>query len=87
MLYYSEGVIYLAEFCKCGSLVMNGRCTNKSCTAEGQNKAGVTGMPSKKTRSVAKKSPTKTVNPRRASKCITYNLYEDNNEEEKDTSE
>lgn len=70
----------MAEFCECGSLVIDGRCTNKSCAI----KVAVSRQPAGKT-SAGKKSdkkntdapkPVKKPNPRRASKCITYNLYE-----------
>jgi len=70
----------LAEFCECGSLIIDGRCTNKSCTI----KVNVSRQPAEKTSGVKKTSkkstdapkPAKKPNPRRASKCITYNLYD-----------
>lgn len=69
---------------------MNGRCTNKSCSFETQNNTGVTGMPSKRARpgtgkaaGAGARSPAKAANPRRASKVVTYNLYDmDNNEQD-----
>ena len=80
-----RGVIYLAEFCKCGSLVINGRCTNKSCAARTQDKlAPVKATAAKKSHS-GEKVPVKSTKTRRSSKCITYNLYETQNEEGSNT--
>ncbi len=63
----------MAEFCTCGSLMIEGSCTNKNCV----NKVGKS-TTAKKTR--AKKDPSeakpKTTRTRKSSKCITYNLYE-----------
>lgn len=70
----------MAEFCKCGSLVINGRCTNKSCTARTQEKQIPVKMTAKKSPG-AVKTPAKSARTRRSSKCITYNLYETENEE------
>ncbi len=71
----------MAEFCECGSLKINGRCSNKSCklggdtgaarvrkTAAGPNASGST--------RASKTSVPKRADPRRASKVITYNLYD-----------
>lgn len=69
----------MAEFCKCGSLVISGRCTNKGCSMKTLDKQ----VPVKtvKKSAAAKKTPVKSTKVRRASKCITYNLYETNSEE------
>jgi hypothetical protein len=64
----------MSEFCKCGSIIINGSCTNKSCS----NKSEI----SPKARSVRAKASPKTlpVNKNtstrvpRASKCITYSI-------------
>lgn len=67
----------LAEFCECGSLVIDGRCSNKNCTLRAAaNPATVVKTargrtPGKKADAVKQ---TRAPNPRRASKCITYNL-------------
>lgn len=78
----------MAEFCECGSLVIGGRCTNKSCSLRAaSNPASVkktTRSKSTKSTEVAK-STAKASNPRRASKCITYNLF-DKQEKEPDES-
>lgn len=84
----------MAEFCSCGSLMIGGSCTNKNCS----NKAA--GKPAASKRAGAKKAAGRTgaslsqekktesayAKARRASKCITYNLYDtkpnENNEEE-----
>lgn len=69
----------MAEFCKCGSLVISGRCTNKGCSLKTLDKQ----IPVKTVRkSAAEKTPAKSTKTRRSSKCITYNLYEPKSEEE-----
>lgn len=73
----------MAEFCECGSLMIDGRCTNKNCVHRGDVKADAKSRKSSsRTKSAAKATDTEKVaakrsNPRKASKCITYNLYED----------
>lgn len=69
----------MAEFCKCGSLVIGGRCSNKGCSLKTPDKQ----VPVKAVRktAAAEKSPAKSTKTRRASKCITYNLYEPRSEE------
>jgi len=87
MIYYSQGVIYLVEFCKCGSLILNGHCSNKGCAFVNKDSVSVAAS-HKKTRTKTKsttKSSIKSSNPRMSSKCITYNLYEIN-ENEKDNA-
>lgn len=70
----------MVEFCKCGSLIVDGRCSNKGCLLN-KNKVGVSTMLPHKKASPKTKSTTKSSNPRKSSKCITYNLYEDNGTE------
>jgi hypothetical protein len=65
------------EFCKCGSLILNGQCSNKGCTFSSHGKDAVAKASSKKTKSKPKNT-VKSTNPRASSKCITYNLYEQN---------
>jgi len=69
----------LAEFCKCGSLVLGGRCSNKGCSFKSLDKQ----IPVKAVRKTAsaEKTTVKGTKTRRASKCITYNLYESKSEE------
>ena len=80
----------MAEFCECGSLIIDGRCTNKSCTlraAAGPSTVKKHVVKAKtSTRGTAAPKPVKIPNPRRASKCITYNLY-DNKDKDKDMGE
>lgn len=71
----------MAEFCECGSLIVGGRCSNKSCTLRAAAGLPAAKKPSAKARAslkgtVAAAKPVKVPNPRRASKCITYNLYD-----------
>ncbi len=70
----------MLEYCKCGSLMINGSCTHKGC---GNNLAS-TSSKAKKTRtktstitSAAKSAvntAVKSTKVPRASKCITYKL-------------
>ena len=73
----------MAEFCKCGSLVIGGRCTNKSCSLKTLDKQAPVKAVKKAsaTSAAAAKTPVKSTKTRRASKCITYNLYETKSEE------
>ncbi|HEY9061856.1 MAG TPA: hypothetical protein VIO64_15320 [Pseudobacteroides sp.] len=73
----------MSEFCKCGSLMLSGNCTNKNCTFRTISKPS---SPKQSSRSKAASSDIsakekKPPRVRRASKCITYNLYDINNEE------
>jgi hypothetical protein len=83
---YKEGVIPLAEFCECGSLVIDSRCSNKHCTLRAVTKPAPVRKSSAKAKATGKgleatKPSVKVPNPRRASKCVTYNLYETQNNE------
>lgn len=71
----------MAEFCKCGSLVINGRCTNKSCAARTLDKQSPVKAAAAKKARTGENVPAKTSKTRRASKMITYNLYETQSEE------
>lgn len=97
MLYYGingsqvnaghKGVILLAEFCECGSLLIGGRCSNKNCSLRAGEKPAAGGKSATRKKATAKspvaaKPAVKTSNPRRASKMITYNLYETKEEPE-----
>lgn len=75
-----RGVIQLAEFCKCGSIIIGGRCTNKGCSMRNSDKPAAIKATTRKT-AATEKVPAKTSNTRRSSKCITYNLYETKAEE------
>ena len=69
----------MAEFCKCGSLVIGGRCSNKGCSLKALDKQAP--VKAVKKAATAEKTPAKGTKTRRASKCITYNLYETKSEE------
>lgn len=62
----------MAEFCSCGSLIIKEKCTNKKCTIK---VSGSDAPKSKKTLD-KKSTPAKKPRAKRASKVITYNLYE-----------
>ncbi|MGI6777784.1 MAG: hypothetical protein ACOX7R_07100 [Acetivibrionales bacterium] len=62
----------MATFCSCGSLIIENRCTNKKCNIKISEK-GVSRIKKADTGKVPAKKPSKS---RRASKCITYNLYD-----------
>lgn len=73
----------MAEFCECGSLKIDGRCSNKSCSLRGAAvqtgktpgaKARRKATPSGETASKA--AVPKKSDSRRASRVITYNLYD-----------
>ncbi len=70
----------MADFCTCGSLIIEGHCTNKNCTDKAskstQTKTG------KRKVTAAGKSEAKPAKTRKSSKCITYNLYDTEKEEE-----
>ncbi len=71
----------MAEFCECGSLKINGRCSNKSCKLGGNTSAAsarktAAGPGASGKAKVPKTSAPKKADPRRASKVVTYNLYD-----------
>gem|GEM_PF-379207 len=74
--YIDKGVIFLAEFCKCGSIIINDHCTNKNCASKVSGKSD---SPGRKAAVSSKNKETKSSKPRRASKVISYNLYETEN--------
>ncbi len=61
----------MTEFCTCGSMLINGVCSNKRCPGS------VTVKPAKARSSKAGTAKKAAVpKTRKASKCITYNLYD-----------
>ncbi len=85
MVYYNfktiEGMKLMAEFCKCGSVMINGNCTNKKCS----NKTVKAAAPAKNNKTVGtkaiktdavEKTAAKVTKVPRASKCITYHISE-----------
>ncbi|RCX13247.1 hypothetical protein DFR58_11865 [Anaerobacterium chartisolvens] len=71
----------MAQFCSCGSIIINDHCTNKNCI--NKSNSGTTA----KTLRASKKEPkeggaAKGTKARRSSKCITYNLYDIKSPEE-----
>ncbi len=66
--------------CTCGSLIVNDQCTNKNCTNRPASKSAASKQPSTRGNASAKKEA-KSTRTKRASKCITYNLYEDKKED------
>lgn len=75
----------MAEFCKCGSLMIGGRCTNKSCGIKTQDRQAPEKAPPGKKAARAEKAPAKSTKTKRASKCITYNLYDIQDEKGNDS--
>ncbi|HOQ01748.1 MAG TPA: hypothetical protein PK604_13220 [Acetivibrio clariflavus] len=69
-------MIILAEFCTCGSLMLDGTCTNKNCKNKTVSKSNSSTAKKTKTKDESLESKPKTTRIRRASKCITYNLYD-----------
>ena len=68
-------MILLAEFCTCGSLMLDGSCTNKNCVNKSAGKSASAAKKTKAKKDTLESKP-KTTRTRKASKCITYNLYE-----------
>lgn len=64
----------MAEFCVCGSLLLDGSCTNKNCTNKSAVKQKTTAAKKTGAKNDTLESKPKTTRTRRASKCITYNL-------------
>lgn len=70
----------MAEFCECGSLVIDSRCSNKNCSLRAtgnpasEKKISVRAKAAAKNADTGKTVPVKKPVSRRASKCITYNL-------------
>lgn len=73
----------MPEFCNCGSIVINGSCTNKACpnyakqtsSKSSKQKKAVSSELNINANSVSSIKNEKKKDPRRASKCITYNIY------------
>lgn len=78
----------MLEFCKCGLLIINGQCSKKGCAFAINNEDGTSKTVSPKKVRTRTTSTTKSASPRKSksSKCITYNLYE-TNEDEKDSAQ
>lgn len=78
----------MTEFCECGSLIIDGSCSNKNCVnsklktkktrTRAKTTATATGIkkaaPTKKVALKAEVLEKKVASTRRASKCIVYNL-------------
>jgi len=85
MVYYyfktEEGMNRMAEFCKCGSVMINGSCTNKRCSnridkAASTTKVGRTGRIKTVRGTTAEKTAKNSNKVVKASKCITYHISE-----------
>lgn len=66
----------MAEFCICGSLMLDGNCTNKNCSNRASAKVVSSAKRAAKGTASKKETPTRT-RTRRASKCISYNLSDE----------
>ena len=76
-----KGVICLADFCTCGSIIINGHCTNKSCINKAQGKTATAKAARKTSKESTEAKALKPVRTRKSSKCITYNLNDIKEEE------
>ena len=77
----------MANFCSCGSLMIDDHCTNKNCAFK-VNTTGTKIVRQKKEKKVKDESkPKKATKTKRASKCITYNLNEEKNLEQEEEEE
>lgn len=64
-------------------MIFDGRCSNKNCSLRAAVKPAAEKKHAARVKTTGKSAATaklsvKAANPRRASKCITYNLYDDN---------
>ncbi len=70
----------MAEFCKCGSVMISGSCTNKNCSnkvAKQVKKAAPSKISKTGRTKISVENPvTKSSKAPRASKCITYHISE-----------
>ncbi|OPX42685.1 hypothetical protein CLHUN_35070 [Ruminiclostridium hungatei] len=71
----------MAEFCVCGSVKINGSCTNKNCSSNKVEKAAAKTNKTGRIRAAkpaAEEKPASktTTKVPRASKCITYHISE-----------
>lgn len=76
-MYTIERMKKMSEFCKCGSIMISGSCTNKNCSnklVKPSSKTKSRAVKSTTVKSTTIKAETKATNSRRASKCITYNI-------------
>lgn len=74
-----EGMNLMLEYCKCGSLMINGSCTHKGCinNIATVSKAKTTRAKASTIKTAARTqvtTKTKSTKIPRASKCITYKL-------------
>jgi hypothetical protein len=65
----------MADFCSCGSIILDGSCTNKSCEHRVVKKKVVRKKKKASTVKATKPAPEKKTT-RRSSKCVTYPLSE-----------
>lgn len=74
----------MAEFCKCGSLVIQDKCSNKNCSFRTDKPtAGSKTSASKSKGSAEKKAKTPGNSSRRSSKVVTFKLSDFMEEENK----
>lgn len=72
----------MAEFCSCGSIIVNGHCTNKNCSIKLKAKPQASKSMAGKISGNPVKKEVRSKRIRRASKCITYNLNDIKKEED-----
>ncbi len=65
----------MAEFCFCGSLMIDGSCTNKNCINKAKHASGAKTRSPRSSKTADTKQPKKTA-VRKSSKVITYSLEE-----------
>lgn len=72
----------MADFCTCGSIIINGHCTNKGCINKAQSKSTTSKATARKaSKESLEAKALKPVRTRKSSKCITYNLNDIKEEE------
>lgn len=61
----------MIEFCKCGSIFLSSKCTNKNCDFKPVKSSAEPTI-----KKVKEKKPKAAPNPRKSSKCVTYKIGE-----------
>lgn len=71
----------MTHFCTCGSLMVKGQCSNKNCSAHAAQSSAPSGRKSTSAKTPKAPKEAKPKKTPRASKCIVYNLYDKEREE------
>jgi hypothetical protein len=64
------------DYCTCGSIIINGNCTNKNCGNMENKTSQAKARKTTKAKAAAAPAAAKSTKVPRASKCITYKIGE-----------